>query len=167
MGSTAERPGRTVADEAIALALYPQLRRFAAVVASREVEPDDLVHDALVAALRQGSLGSLGSLDEPLAYLRRTMLNLASNHRRRLGRARRAAHRMSGNGEDAAADHYPSDLAHLAQLDPTSRAILYLHDLEGVLLETVAHLLGLKASAVRQRSSRAHRKLRHHLEEVT
>lgn len=39
-------------DEALALELYPSLRRIAAVMAPPEVAPDDLLQDALVAVLR-------------------------------------------------------------------------------------------------------------------
>ena len=38
--------------------LYPSLRRFAAVVAPAELEPDDLVHDALTRTLATGSAGA-------------------------------------------------------------------------------------------------------------
>ena len=49
-------------------ALYPALRRFAAVVGGLEVDPDDLVQEAVARALRRGPLGEL---DNPGAYLRR------------------------------------------------------------------------------------------------
>ncbi len=55
--------------------LYPPLRRFAAVVTPVEVEPDDLLQEAVTRALRRGSLTEL---DNPGAYLRRAMVNLAS-----------------------------------------------------------------------------------------
>ncbi len=48
-------------------ALYPKIRRFAAVCASVDDDPDDLVQEALARALH---LGSLDRLDDPLAYLR-------------------------------------------------------------------------------------------------
>ena len=59
--------------------LYPALRRIAAVAGPIEVEPDDLVQEALVRTL---SKRNIADLDNPLAYLRRTIVNLASNHRR-------------------------------------------------------------------------------------
>ena len=60
--------------------LYPSLRRFAGVVAPVEVGPDDLLHEAVERALRHKPLADF---DDPGAYLRRTMVNLASNDRRR------------------------------------------------------------------------------------
>ena len=140
--------------------LYPSLRRFAAVVAPQEIAPDDLVHDALVALLRSGS----GQVDDPGAYLRRTMLNLASNHRRRFGRARQAAGRLGVGTSSAAVDSYPSDLGHLAALHPEARAVLYLHHVEGLPLQLVADELGLSYVGTRQIAARARRALRRHIE---
>lgn len=60
--------------------LYVPLRRFAAAVHPRGVDPDDLVQDALVKVLSRGGFADVSA---PTAYLRRTILNLASNHRRR------------------------------------------------------------------------------------
>ncbi|MGD2103337.1 MAG: sigma factor, partial [Acidimicrobiia bacterium] len=71
--------------------LYPALRRIAAVAGPVDVEPDDLVQEALVRTL--GSRG-LAELDNPLAYLRRVIVNLASNQRRSAGRRRKALQRL-------------------------------------------------------------------------
>jgi RNA polymerase sigma-70 factor (ECF subfamily) len=148
--------------EALVVRLYPSLRRFAAVVAPPEVAPDDLVHDALVAVLRRGPIGGL---DDPGAYLKRSMLNLASNHRRRLGRARRAIGRLSADARSAASDHYPSDLDHLAALRPEARAVLYMQHVEGMSSRSIADTLGLGHAAVRQIAVRARRAIRDHIED--
>ena len=52
-------------DRALLDDLYPSLRRFAAVVGPAEVEPDDLVQEALLRVLERGPLGRL---DNPTAY---------------------------------------------------------------------------------------------------
>jgi len=44
------------------LSLYPSLRRFAGVVGSADMSPDDLVHDAIVSALRGGGLARADDL---------------------------------------------------------------------------------------------------------
>ncbi len=49
-----------VSDFEIFADLYPKLRRFAAVVADLDMEPDDLVQDALAATLRRHDLSELG-----------------------------------------------------------------------------------------------------------
>lgn len=77
--------GQVRADEAVFAGLYPELRRFAAVASPVELDPDDLVQDALERTLRRQSLASLAN---PKAYLFRVMLNLASNQRRGLMRGR-------------------------------------------------------------------------------
>jgi DNA-directed RNA polymerase specialized sigma24 family protein len=147
-------------DEALLMGLYPSLRRFAAVVAPAEVAPDDLVQDALVMMLRRGPISGVA---EPGAYLRRSMVNLASNHRRRLGRARHAARRL--HLDVSALDSYPSDLDHLAVLRPEARAVLYMQHVEGHTSESIARVLGLSDDAVRQIAVRARRELRDHIEQ--
>ncbi len=67
--------------------IYPVLRRFAAMVAPYDLEPDDLLQEALVAVLRKRRLSEL---DHPAAYLRRTILSVAGGHNRRMGRRRLA-----------------------------------------------------------------------------
>jgi DNA-directed RNA polymerase specialized sigma24 family protein len=148
-------------SEALLLRLYPSLRRFAAVVAPPEVAPDDLVQDALVAMLRRGPVSDL---DDPGAYLKRSMLNLASNHRRRLGRGRRAMSRLRAGAPSTASDQYPSDLDHLGMLRPEARAVLYMQHVEGMSLRAIADGLGLGHAAVRQIAARARLTLRDHIE---
>src|SRR5688500_17916831 len=113
-------------DDELFRELYPALRRFAAAVGPAEVDPDDLVQDALVRVLRRGNLTDL---EAPLAYVRRIILNLASDRRRGFGRMHRAFSRVGvRSGDDT---EYPSDLADLLHLSPEIRAVLWLADVEG------------------------------------
>ena len=148
--------------EAAFVELYPQLRRFAAVVASQDVDPDDLVQEALAHALRRGTFASL---EHPAAYLRQTILNLERSHRRRWARWREREHRVAVTAD--AEEHYPSDLSVLQHVTPADRALLYLSLVEGLPYRTVAEVLGLKESesALRGRASRALRRLKNILEE--
>ena len=57
--------------------LYEPLRRFAAIVGRLDVEPDDLVQEAYTRFLA----GDRGDVEDVGAYLRRTIVNLASNER--------------------------------------------------------------------------------------
>jgi RNA polymerase sigma-70 factor (ECF subfamily) len=140
--------------------LYPSLRRFAAVVRPPEIEPDDLVQEAFYQALRRGPLTNLSN---PTAYLRRTMTNLASNHRRRLGRGRLALIRY-GAGQPAFPE-YPSDVSELLRLAPRSRAVLYMRAVEGRSFPEIAECLGCSEAAARAVERRARRKLRAALSE--
>ncbi len=140
--------------------LYPSLRRFAAVVKPPEVDTDDLVQEAL---LRTLALRPLSELDDPAAYLRRTIVNLSSNQRRWLARRRGAIARLGADSPDET--RYPSDLQDLLRLKPADRAALYLAVVEDRGYDDVADVLGCSEAAARARVSRALRRLRVQLEE--
>ncbi len=135
--------------------LYPRLRRFAAVVADLDMEPDDLVQDALAATLRRHDLSEL---DKPIAYLKRAIVNSVSNQRRRAGTFRRLLPKLAS--ASSSSDHYPSDLAVLDELAPLDRAVIFLADVEGQPHALIAQELGLTPSAVRKRAHRARKQLR-------
>jgi RNA polymerase sigma factor (sigma-70 family) len=152
--------GSELGDERLFAQLYVPLRRFAAVVGPPEVDADDLVQEAL---LRTLAIRPLCEYEDPAAYLRRTIVNLASNQRRWLGRRRRALARLTPvSHEDAT---YPSDLQELLRLRPPDRAALYLAVVEDRSYSEVADVLGSTETAVRARVSRALRRLRVQLEE--
>lgn len=154
-----EPPDCHVDDEGTFRALYPQLRRFTAVVSASGDDPDDLVQEALMRVLARGGLADL---DSPAAYLKRTILNLAADRRRSLGRGRRALSRL--RVRDGTESDFPSDLADLDRLSPVDRAVLFLAEVEGLPQAEVAETLGLSHQAVRSRASRARRQLRQDIE---
>lgn len=142
--------------------LYPSLRRFAAVVAPAEVGPDDLLQEAFERFLTRPST-DVGNLE---AYLRRVIVNTASNHRRRLGRWRRRLHQLAPRrGDHDALDDYPSDVSFLELISPVERAVLFLHDVEGIGFRDVGAQLGMTEAASKQVAARARRRLRSHLEQ--
>ena len=145
----------TVDEESLFARLYPALRRFAAVVGPVEVEPDDLLQEAVARVLKRHSLTDL---EEPAAYLRRTILNLASNQRRTFARGRRAL-ALLGGGSGQSRDSYPSDLDDLRRLPPQERAVLYLSEVEGYRYAEIAELLGCSEAAARKRAMRGRRRL--------
>src|SRR5438067_1842511 len=129
--------GAADADAGLFAALYPSLRRFAAVTGSLEDDPDDLVQEAVTRVLRRQSLGDL---ENPGAYLRRAIVNLAANERR--GRARhRAALERLGSPNDEGWAEYATDLVELQSVEPMSRAVLFLVEVEGRPYAEVARLL--------------------------
>jgi RNA polymerase sigma factor (sigma-70 family) len=136
------------------VAAYPTIRRFAAVVGPADVEPDDLVQDAFVRVLRRG-IDDIANLD---AYLRRTVLNLSSNERRRWSRRQRAYRQ-----ERVVTEMVPAtfvDVADLLRLSPDVRAVLWLAEVEGWTHAEIAGLLGCTEEAARARASRGRRRLR-------
>lgn len=137
--------------------LYPALRRFAAVAAPADLEPDDLVQEALVKVLRRRSLSDL---DHPSAYLRKTMVNLAASHYRRRGAERRALRRAATSHDLQTDPAYPSDVADLGELPPMQRAALYLAEVEGYRYDEIGQMLGCSRAAARKNASRGRERLR-------
>lgn len=155
-------PKRTSIEERereLITALYPALRRIAAVAGSVDVEPDDLVQEALMRVLRKGSISDL---DDPLAYLRKTIVNLASNQRRKLGRRRKAVARLST--EEGWLPSYPADIEAILDLPPKHRVILYLVEVEDVPYAEAADQLGMTTEAARVLANRARKRARAALE---
>ena len=93
------------ADRQLVEDRYEELRRFATVTAFRGIDPDDLLQEALVRVLSQGSLSER---EQPLAYLHRTIVDLAIDHARRRELRRTAIGKWTGT--DATVDTYPSGL---------------------------------------------------------
>jgi RNA polymerase sigma-70 factor (ECF subfamily) len=145
------------ADQRLVEELYPRLRRFAAAAAPWDLDPDDLLQDALTRTL---ATGSLARLEHPAAYLRKTMLNLASSHNRRGAINRRAMATVAASSQSGVSDDYPSDLSILTALSPRARAILYLASVEGYRYDEIGELVGCTSTAARMSAMRARRQLR-------
>lgn len=139
--------------------LYPRLRRYAAFVSDSDVDPDDLVQDALALYLRRFA-GTSGA-DDPPAYLSTAVLGLARNHRR--DQARRA--RLQPVVVEVERPPYPSDTESLlSAMSVEDRALVALVDLEGMSASEAGAVVGLSGVAVRARLSRARRRLRRRIE---
>ena len=156
------QPGLESSEQDLIRALYPSLRRFAAVVGSADIDPDDLVQDALMRVLRRHPLTEL---DNPSAYLRRCICNLAKDTRRSLGRRRRAYVAVAATMSEGFDQTYPSDCAELLRLPPRARAVLYLQEVEGHRPAEIGAMLGMSETAVRSLASRSRRRLRRFLSE--
>ena len=142
--------------------LYVPLRRFAAVVGPVDSEPDDLVQEAFVHAMR---LRPLDEYDNLGAYLRRVILSLAINQRRRASIGRRVIEQWRHSRGDVVQPTYPSDLADLLRLSPDARAVLWLVDVEGLPFREVAAIVDCSEATARARAVRARRVLRVALED--
>jgi RNA polymerase sigma-70 factor (ECF subfamily) len=144
-------------DRELVAGLYPSLQRFAAVVAPAGVEGDDLVQEALVRVLRRRPLATI---EHPKAYLKQTMVRLASNQRRSQAIRSRAMDRWAASHRDDGVDPYPSDLVDLMELAPAERAVLYLAEVEGYHFDEIGRMLGCSPAAARKRASRGRKRLR-------
>lgn len=147
-------------EEAVFARIYPDIRRFAAVIADADIDPDDLVQAALVRVLETTDMQTL---DNPTAYLCRTITRQLANERRGLARRRHAVSRLAGVDTDHSSDSYPSDYDFLEAVDALDRAILYLVDVEGRSFGEAATSVGLSETAARARASRARKRLRSEL----
>jgi len=147
-------------DDAVFARLYPSLRRFAAVTGAADVDPDDLVQEAVARTLRSRTLAEL---DDPGAYLRRAIVNVASNRRRGLARWRLAVARLDRD-DDARGPEYASDLTDLLRLPAEARALLYLVEVEDRTYADAAAVLGITEEAARARAARARKRLRMEIE---
>jgi RNA polymerase sigma-70 factor (ECF subfamily) len=143
-------------DERLFVELAPGLRRFAAVVRPPEMEADDLVQEALARTLARRSLSSL---DNPGAYLRTSIVRVASNVTRSR-RRERARLELVAEREPGRDDSYPSDLAELMRVPVTARAVLYLSVIEGRSYREIAPIVGCSEVNARALASRALRDLR-------
>jgi len=147
-------------DDALFAELYPRLRRFAAAIAAVDIDPDDLVQEAVARTLRKGPLCDL---DDAALYLRRAVLNLTRNQHRDTTRRANILERTR-----LAIDHtdvYPSDFTDLSGLTVDQRAVLFLRFVENQSTGDIARMLDLTENAVRARASRAIKTLRIDLEE--
>lgn len=139
-------------------ALYAPTRRFAAIVARADADPDDIVQEAFTRVL----LVDRSRIDDLGRYIRRIVVNLVHNERRRTRRGATAVARL-GTDVDAR-DRYPSELADLLRLEPRVRALLYLVDVEREPIADAAAVLGLSAPAARMALTRARRRLKSELQ---
>ena len=151
-----ERDARIIDD------LYPALRKFSAVTAPRDFEPDDVLHAALLSVLRSRPLHTI---DDPGAYIRRAIVNEVKSAQRKAGANRRATAKL--RSDDGAPSEYPSDLSDLLSLSPVARAVLYLHDIERMTFDELADQLGISGANARITATRARRKLRQLITEET
>lgn len=135
-------------------ALYPHLHRVACVAAPADVDPDDLVQDALVNYLQ---IAQPDTVRSPRAFLTAAIVNLASNERRAWSRRRSAVARLGP--VDESRDQFPSDLADLMALPPRERAVLYLHHVDGLPYDDVAELVGCTPAAARKAAERGRSRL--------
>jgi RNA polymerase sigma-70 factor (ECF subfamily) len=141
---------------------HERLFRLARRLSSDREEAQDLVQEAFLRAARQPGAVPEGEKPEE-AWLVRTLVNLCRDRFRRLGVRRQAAESLRRE----AVSHHPEDAAvaratvqaALARLSPRRRAVVVLHELEGVAVREVARLLGVAEVTVRWHLLAAHRDL--------
>ncbi|WP_420846444.1 SigE family RNA polymerase sigma factor [Micromonospora terminaliae] len=146
--------------EYVAARLDP-LRRTAYLLCEDWHTADDLVSTALVKLLRHWR--RVSAMDNPDAYVRRTLLRTWLDERRRPWRREAAwaevPDRAVRAATDATADRV-TILALLADLPPRRRAVLVLRYFCDLSVEETAHELGCSVGTVKSQSARAIEALR-------
>ena len=148
---------RSQSDAEIVTSLYIEMRRFAAVAAPWDFDPDDVLHGVLVNVLGKQPLHRV---DDPGAYLRRAILNYVNSELRKTRTRRLTVDRLKRPSTNPDPVTYPSDLDDLMHLRPKERAVLYLHDVEGLPFDEVAAAIGISSANARLVASRARKKLK-------
>ncbi|MEV4717162.1 SigE family RNA polymerase sigma factor [Micromonospora noduli] len=138
------------------------LRRTAYLLCGDWHTADDLVSTALVKLLRHWP--RVSAMDSPDAYVRRTLLRVWLDERRRPWRREAAwaevpEQAAAAGGTDGAADRL-TILALLAELPPRRRAVLVLRYFCDLSVEETARELGCTAGTVKSQSARAIEALR-------
>ncbi len=135
--------------------IYPSLRRFASAVRPPGEDGNDLVQEAIFRALR--AKGSLTSLENPGAYLRRTVMNLAIDRKRSESRRLVALSKLGPPQPDI--PRYSWELEELRRVSPKARAVLYLRVIEGWPYADIGDVLGCSQISARVAASRGKRQL--------
>ena len=153
------------AEEEFVKIFQPRLRcillaRTRCVDTARELTQDVIVH--ALRSLRNGQLRDTKALP---GFLHGVARNVLAEHRRSAGRNSHVSLQDAGDVPQPATDHEDEDRvrrirAALALLSPSELEILSLFLIEGAQPSLIAVRLGLSPEAVRQRKSRAIRRIR-------
>lgn len=140
---------------------YGSLVALGAALTGDRATGEDLAQDALRITHQQWD--SVSDYERPGAFTRRTMVNRASNERRRRGREGRALRRLASlRGRDRVRSApLPLDplWAEVATLPPNQRAAVALRYVDDLATADIADALGCAEATVRVHLHRAHRTL--------
>lgn len=142
---------------------HERLYRLARRLSSSSDDALDLVQDTFVRAATHVASVPNGHVDEE-AWLVRVLVNLRRDQWRKLGvRARHGAQAQiseaTTGGEEGAWIARMAVWRALETLPPRRRAVIVMHELEGLPVPSIAHALGVSAVTVRWHLSKARRQL--------
>jgi RNA polymerase sigma factor (sigma-70 family) len=148
--------------EAYALSLF----KLAAVLVGQAATAEDIVQEAFIAYMRAAPRPETG---KELAYLRRTVINLAHGHHRRLGRLRRLrfdppTDHPSAETEAARSERRRQVVDAVRQLPSRQRDVVVLHYFTELADSEIADVLGISVGSVKTHLHRARTTLAKRLE---
>lgn len=137
--------------------------RFAASLVGPDAA-EDVVSEVVVAALRRGGLSTL---EQPEAYLMKSVLNAARSQGRRQARETRAMARVAAmRVKDPVVTVEPSDLTRaVLRLPSRQRAAVYLVYWEDLESQQAAKLLGVRPATLRRYLFLARQKLQRYIDD--
>lgn len=139
--------------DAVYAALWAPLTRFAHLVVGSRAVGEELAPEAFVGLLRH-----FDGVENPQAYLRRSIVNRASRHR---GRALRERALLAAAREPVQlAPEFDEAWALLTRLPPRQRAVLVLRFYDDLSEAEIARILGCRPGTVKSLSSRGLDRLR-------
>jgi RNA polymerase sigma-70 factor (sigma-E family) len=139
----------------------PALYRYALVLTRDRHEAEDLVHDALVRTA--AGWWRVRRQDDPEAYVRRAMVRLLINRRRRGRREQVVAEPPDAGRVEAGYGAVDDDASlddRLRALPPRMRAVLVLRYVDGLSEAEIADTLGISRGTVKSQAARALERLR-------
>lgn len=158
MTTTDVRSEQATADfEAFFDRHHRELSRLAYLLTADHIAADDLTADAFLAAWTRWD--RVCSVDEPLAYMRRVVVNLAASRVRRLTRERRRLLLFHVDGAEPAPDTDGAAVVDvrsaLLRLPPRRRACVVLRYALDLPEVEVAQLLNISVGTVKSQTSKA------------
>lgn len=138
-------PAASTAD--LYRSVWPRLVKFAVLVAGSRGDGEDLAQDAFIGLMRAGQV------DNPEAYLRRSVVNAAINRGRRSTREREYQRSLR---EEVSLPPEIDEMWRLVRsLPPRQRAALVLRYELDLSEREIAHLLGCRPGTVKSLTARA------------
>jgi RNA polymerase sigma-70 factor (sigma-E family) len=127
---------------------YPSLVAVATALTGSPQTGADLAQDAMLRAYR--SWASVSRYERPGAWVRKVAINLATDSHRRRARYRKIEHRLRiADGVEPAAGSDDSFWAAVRELPERQRAVVALHYVEDMSLDTIANVLGIATGTVK------------------
>ena len=134
-------------------ALWPGLVRLGHLLCGSRALGEEVAQEAFLGLLRRGT-----PVDEPAAYLRRSVVNLSISARRRQGREQRY---VAALREDVQLPPEADEMwQRLVRLPPRQRAVLVLRFYEDLSEAAIAEALGCRPGTVKSLSARGIARLR-------